>query len=85
MEGPGPADGTTLRFVEVICSDPHLHRQRLSDRLRDLGDVPEPTWDSLGPRREQLAAWSGLRLIGDSARPLDVIVNEPVAELAGTA
>ena len=73
--------GTPLRFVEVICSDPEVHRQRLENRLRDLGDFPEPRWDSLGQRREQLAGWSTPRLVVDSLGATDALVEQLVAEL----
>lgn len=75
--------GVPLRFVEVICSDPELHRQRLGERRRDLGALPEPRWDSLGQRREQLAGWSGPRLVLDSVGPVDDLVEALVAELVG--
>jgi predicted kinase len=73
---------TPLRFVEVICSDPELHRQRLEGRWRDLGELPEPRWDSLAQRREQLTAWSGPRLVVDTVGAVDVLVEGLVAELA---
>ena len=76
--------GTALRFVEVVCSDPDLHRQRLADRRRDLGDFPEPRWDSLGQRREQLADWTGPRLVVDGAGAVDDLVEALVAELTGS-
>jgi predicted kinase len=74
--------GGTLRFVEVICSDVQLHRQRLHHRRRDLGDFPEPRWETLGQRREELAAWSGPRLVVDSVGDLAPLVEELVPELA---
>ncbi|GAA1838170.1 AAA family ATPase [Microlunatus capsulatus] len=75
---------TPLCFVEVVCSDVDLHRQRLTDRRRDLGDLPEPRWDSLDQRREQLAGWSGPRLVLDSAGAVEELVDALVTELTGT-
>jgi predicted kinase len=75
--------GTTLVFVEVVCSDPELHRQRLEHRRRDLGDLPEPRWDSLDQRREQLVGWTRPRLVLDSVGEVDGLVDELVAELTG--
>jgi len=77
--------GSGLRFVEVVCSDPELHRRRLADRRRDLGEFPEPRWDSLGQRREQLADWSGPRLVVDTVGAVDDLVEALAAELSQTA
>ncbi|SDS43617.1 Predicted kinase [Friedmanniella luteola] len=75
--------GTTVAFVEVICSDPELHRQRLESRRRDLGEFPEPHWDSLGQRREQLAGWTGPRLVVDTVGDVDDLADALVTELTG--
>jgi predicted kinase len=59
--------GTALVFVEVLCSDVELHRQRLQHRARPYTALPEPTWESLLPRREALATWTDDRIQVDSA------------------
>ncbi len=77
-----------LRFVEVVCSDAGLHRKRLEERRRDLGDFPEPRWDTLDQRRQQLGDWVGARLVVDTVdtvAELDVLVDALVAELRGAA
>lgn len=56
-----------LAFVEVVCSDVELHRQRLEHRSRPYTALPEPTWESLLPRREALARWSDDRIRVDTA------------------
>lgn len=58
--------GADLRLIEVTCSDPARHRLQLERRRRGLTEIPEPTWDSLKPRREALAAWTETRLVIDS-------------------
>lgn len=73
--------GTTVTFVEVICSDAELHRQRLESRRRDLGEFPEPHWGSLDQRREQLVAWTGPRLVADTVGEVEAIADALVAEL----
>ncbi len=60
--------GVRLVEIEIICSDPAEHRRRLESRHRGLTEVAEPTWDSLGPRREDLAAWNEPPLVID---PMD--------------
>lgn len=77
------AERTTvpLQFVEVICSDAALHRQRLEGRRRQLDHLPEPRWDTLGQRRAQLLSWSGPRLVIDSVGDLGALVAGLVAEL----
>ncbi|MEU3310214.1 AAA family ATPase [Nocardiopsis sp. NPDC055551] len=57
-----------LVWIEVVCSDPDLHRRRLAGRERDLPGFPEPAWASLETRRPGLAAWMDERLILDSVR-----------------
>jgi predicted kinase len=64
-----------LQFVEVICSDAELHRQRLEGRRRHLSHLPEPRWETLEQRRAQLLSWSGARLVIDSVGELDALVS----------
>lgn len=67
-----------LRFVEVTCSDPVLHRQRLENRRRGLEGFVEPTWESVQSRRESWASWRHERLVLDSAQPLQDNVHRAV-------
>jgi predicted kinase len=59
--------GAPLVYIEVLCSDVELHRQRLEHRARPYAALPEPTWESLLPRREALAQWADERIRVDSA------------------
>lgn len=61
----GRHDGE-CHFVEVVCADQAEHRRRLESRVRDLGDFPEPTWNSLAERRVRLEAWTGERIVVDA-------------------
>ncbi len=60
-----------LAWIEVVCSDPDLHRSRLEGRRRDLPGFPEPAWDSLPARRAELGSWDGERLVLDSVEDLE--------------
>ncbi|MCF2526967.1 AAA family ATPase [Yinghuangia soli] len=61
--------GVPLVFIEVECSDPAVHRQRLESRSRGIEGFCEPTWEDVEERREVFAAWSDsdARLVLDSA------------------
>jgi LAO/AO transport system kinase len=63
--------GADLHLIEVVCSDPVRHRAQLEGRRRGFAKLPEPTWASLGPRREALQAWSEPRLVIDSTYDQD--------------
>lgn len=73
--------GVPLAWIEVVCSDPDLHRNRLEGRRRDLPDFPEPTWGSLEARRAGLASWDDERLVLDSVRDLEANVEAAVDHL----
>lgn len=61
--------GYALRFVEVICSDPRLHRHRLETRVRDIAGYAEPSWQDVINRRYE--PFTGGQLTVDTARPVD--------------
>jgi predicted kinase len=64
--------GAALRLIEVICSDPDVHRRRLAGRRRGLDGFPEPTWASVQARRAAFTNWCADRLVLDSiASPAD--------------
>ena len=73
--------GVHLRFVEVVCPDPALHRARLEGRRRDLPGFPEPTWADVVRLAGEVAPWTGPRLELDSTRPLDDLVAAVLADL----
>jgi predicted kinase len=55
-----------LRFIEVQCSDPDVHRRRLEARRRGIAGFYEPSWNDVQRRREEFAAWIDDRLALDS-------------------
>lgn len=73
--------GVPLAWIEVVCSDPGLHRSRLEGRRRNLPGFPEPGWDSLPARQEGLASWTDERLVLDSVRDLETNVEAATAHL----
>lgn len=63
--------GSTLRFIEVRCSDETEHRRRLEGRERGIEGFYEPTWESVQDRRSGFCDWSDDRLVLDSMAPLE--------------
>lgn len=55
-----------LAFIEVVCSDPELHRRRLEGRERGIAGFAEPTWDDVQLRRAEYEPWTDRRLTLDS-------------------
>ena len=53
-----------LRFIEVQCSDEHLHR--LAGRRRRIDG---PGWDGILRRRREFPAWADQRLTLDTVNP----------------
>ncbi len=61
--------GAGLRFIEVRCSDPSVHRRRLEARQRDIAGFYEPSWADVEQRSREFAAWTDDRLTLDSVKP----------------
>ena len=79
--------GVPVHFVEVVCSDPAVHRERLEARYRDLPHIEEPTWHAVEQSLEEYAKWSGgsaalSRITVDSVQPLEGRVEDALAFLA---
>jgi predicted kinase len=62
-----------VAFIEVVCSDPVEHRRRLEGRSRGIEGLPEPTWEAVGRRRAEYAAWGG----GERRLVLDAVADLP--------
>ena len=62
--------GSELRVVEVTCSDPEVHRQRLADRRNVIAGLPEPSWDDVQRRRAEWEPWPEDRLVIDAMQGL---------------
>ncbi|MHA7987120.1 AAA family ATPase [Rathayibacter sp. CAU 1779] len=48
-----------LRVIEVECSDPELHRERLEKRVRNLPHFEEPSWRAVEQSLEDYQPWKG--------------------------
>lgn len=73
--------GSALTFIEVVCSDPVVHRERLEARNRDLPHVSEPTWHAVEQSLDEYDEWVGPsaavdRITLDSMEPLGTIVDK---------
>jgi predicted kinase len=80
-------DSRRIRFIEVICSDPEIHRERLEKRGRQLAHLNEPTWHAVEQSVDEWEPWSGPsgaipRITLDSVQPLGVTVEAALAFLA---
>ena len=75
-----------IKFLEVVCSDPELHRSRLASRGRRLAHIAEPTWHAVEQSLDEWEAWTGTtgavpRITLDSVQPLGVNVDQALAFL----
>lgn len=80
--------GTSVRFLEVICSDESVHRERLQARGRQLAHLSEPTWHAVEQSLDEWEDWEGdaaevPRLTLDSVEPVDALADRAVAFLQG--
>jgi len=71
-----------LRFVEVVCSDPAVHRDRLERRRRRLAHLAEPSWHAVEQSVDEWEEWDG-RAAGAPRITLDSV--EPVEATAAAA
>lgn len=77
-----------VKFLEVVCSDPELHRARLEKRDRELPNFAEPTWHAVEQSMDEWETWTGSsaavpRITLDSVQPLGVNVERALAFIHG--
>lgn len=75
-----------IKFLEVVCSDPEVHRARMVSRGQRLAHLAEPTWHAVEQSLDEWEAWSGTsgavpRITLDSVQPLGVNVEQALAFL----
>jgi predicted kinase len=80
--------GEQLRFIEIVCSDPALHRERLESRYKELPHVDEPSWHAVEQSLDEYAQWSGPsaaipRIRLDSINSLGSNIESALAFLEG--
>jgi predicted kinase len=56
---------TRIIEIEMVCSDPALHRQRVESRSSDIGGLKLPTWDDVTSRAYE--PWDREHLVLDTA------------------
>jgi len=69
-----------VRFIEVVCSDPEIHRDRLESRGRKLPHVAEPTWHAVEQSLDEYSEW-----VGDSAAVSRITLDSVETLAANTA
>jgi hypothetical protein len=71
--------GAPVAVIAVTCSDPDVHRRRLSSRVREIEGFPEPTWQEVGARRNEWEEWAEDHLVLDTVEPLNDNVDRALA------
>lgn len=84
--GLAARQGVELRFVEVTCSDPELHRTRIAARHRKLPHLDEPNWHAVEESLDEYAEWAGPsaevpRITLDTSQPVESNVEAAIAFL----
>ncbi|MGK7235852.1 AAA family ATPase [Streptomyces hygroscopicus] len=74
-----------VAFIEVVCSDSRVHRQRLERRSRGIVGFEEPTWEAVQQRRAEYEPWTDHRLVLDSITGLASNVTTAQEYLARAA
>ena len=74
-----------MKFIEVICSDPELHRSRIESWRKSMPHI-QLTWNAVEQSLDDYAEWSGdsgavARITLDSVEPLGVNVERAIAFL----
>ncbi|MFI6005776.1 AAA family ATPase [Streptomyces sp. NPDC051366] len=77
--------GVPVVFIEVVCSDPVVHRRRLENRHRGIEGFVEPTWEVVERLREEFASWADHRLVLDTMTDLSPNVATALGFLSATA
>jgi predicted kinase len=77
-----------LRFIEVVCSDLVLHRERLESRDRHLPHFEEPSWHAVEQSLDEYDDWTGPsslapRLRIDSVESIGRLVERSLEFLRG--
>ena len=77
--------GEPVRFIEVVCSDPDLHRSRIEGWRQSMPHI-RLTWNAVEQSLDDYSEWSGSsaavpRITLDSVEPLGTNVERAVAFL----
>ena len=74
-----------MKFIEVICSDPELHRSRIENWRKSMPHI-QLTWNAVEQSFDDYSEWTGdsgavARITLDSVEPLGVNVERAIAFL----
>lgn len=61
----------TFAAIECVCTDPVVHRKRVSSRHERIPGWPNPGWDHVLEMRSRYEPWSGERLTVDALEPFE--------------
>ena len=76
------AASVPLTFIEVVCSDPVVHRQRIEDRGRGIAGLTEVSWDRVLTRQQDYQAWANPRLVLDTLNAsAEALANSVLSDL----
>ncbi|WP_043266103.1 AAA family ATPase [Streptomyces sp. CT34] len=81
----GDRHGVPVAFIEVVCSDPVVHRQRLEGRSRGIDGFLEPRWEAVERLREEFAPWTDHRLVLDAVNDVSSNVAAALEFLAAAS
>jgi predicted kinase len=75
--------GVPIRFIEVVCSDSGVHKDRLEARKRNLPHLNEPSWHAVEQSLDEYDEWEGPsagadRITLDSVDSLSITVAAAV-------
>jgi len=84
--GLAQRQGVKLKFIEVVCADPEVHRQRLENRAQRFAQLAEPSWHAVEQSLDEYSNWAGpsaavARITIDSVQPLGSNVELALAFL----
>lgn len=84
--GLAQRQGVKLKFIEVACSDPEIHRERLEHRQRRLAHVADSRLHAVEQSLDEYSPWAGpsaavARITIDSVQPLGANVETALAFL----
>jgi predicted kinase len=77
--------GVPLAFIEVVCSDQAVHRERLENRSRDIEGFEEPTWPAVQRLRGEFEPWTDERLVLDTMAALPANTATTLRHLSARA
>lgn len=73
--------GCPLVFILLTLDDLAEHRRRLEGRVRNLPDIPEPTWIEVQQRAATYAPWDASCLRVSVSDPIEVVVQTILGQL----